>query len=215
MAVLAVLNPKGGTGKTTIAVNVGGCLHKRGHKVLIVDSDPQGTARDWYAAQPDDIGLPSVIGIDRPTLHKNVRSMTEDYDYIVIDGAARLEKIAVSAVRAADMVIIPLRHSGFDLWAIEALVETIQVRQMATQGIPRAAFVISSQVQGTRLARSMEEALTPFDFPVLASRTTQRVAYATAGGLGVTVLDLDGADKAAAEITALTTELQELINAQV
>ena len=215
MSVIAVLNPKGGTGKTTIAVNVAGGLHKRGYRVLIVDSDPQGTARDWYAVQPDAADLPPVIGIDRPTLHKNVHTLAPDYDYIVIDGAARLEKIAISAVRAADIVIIPIRPSGFDLWAIETLADAIQARQMATQGHPRAVFVISCQIQGTRLARSMAAALTAFAIPVLTSRTTQRVAYATAGGLGITVLDMEGADKAAAEITALITELLHCIDGHV
>ncbi|MCY3630293.1 MAG: ParA family protein [Bacteroidetes bacterium] len=58
--VIAVLNSKGGTGKTTIATNLAGCLHKRGHSVLLVDSDPQGTALDWYSAQPDGADLPAI-----------------------------------------------------------------------------------------------------------------------------------------------------------
>lgn len=105
--VIAVLNSKGGTGKTTIATNLAGCLHKRGHSVLLVDSDPQGTALDWYSAQPDGADLPAVIGIDRPVLHKSIPQRAGEYAYVVIDGSARVADNISSAIRVADLVLIP------------------------------------------------------------------------------------------------------------
>ena len=154
--VIAVLNSKGGTGKTTIATNLAGCLHKRGHSVLLVDSDPQGTALDWYSAQPDGADLPTVIGIDRPVLHKSIPQLTRDYVYIVIDGSAKIAENTTSAIRVADLVLIPVRHSGFDLWAVESLVEAIRTRYALT-GKPAAAFLISAQVKRSRLAKSIDE----------------------------------------------------------
>ena len=210
--VVAVLNTKGGSGKTTLATNIGGCLHKRGHRVLIVDSDPQGSARNWYEVQPEEADLPTVVAVDRPTLHKNIPAIADPFDFVVIDGAAKLEDVTASAVRAADFILIPVKHSGFDLWAVESLVSTIQARQTVTDGKPAAAFVISCQTQGSRLARSVDEALHDFGFPVLKSRTTQRVAYEEAGGAGLTVLDLQGRDKAAAEIEEITSELLEKLS---
>lgn len=211
-AVIAILNSKGGTGKTTIATNVAGCLHRQHYRVVIVDADPQGSARDWHALQPDGVNLPPVVGIDRPVLHKNIPALANGYDYIVIDGAAKLADITASAVRTADFVLIPVRHSGFDMWAVESLVETIRARQLVAGGRPQAAFVISCQVQGTRLAQSVDAALLEWGLPVLHARTTRRVAYEEAGGLGLTVLDLAGRTKAAHEIEKLTRELIELLS---
>lgn len=102
-----------------MAVNIGGCLYKLGSSVLIVDSVPQGSARDWYEAQPEGAELRAVIGVDRPTLHKSIPELAGQFDYVIIDGAARLEEITASAIRATDFVLIPVRHAGFDLWAVE------------------------------------------------------------------------------------------------
>ena len=210
--VIAILNSKGGTGKTTLATNIAGCLHKRGHSVLIVDSDPQGSARDWYEAQPEGADLPPVVGVDRPVLHKKIPMITGTYEYVIIDGVAKLEKITASAVKAADFVLIPVKHSGFDMWAVESLVESIEARRVLTDGKPDAAFVISCQTKGSRLARSVDGALSDFGLPILKARTTQRVAYEEAGGFGLTVLDLAGRNKAANEIEAITNELLGMLN---
>ena len=208
--VIAVLNSKGGTGKTTIATNLAGCLHKRGHSVLLVDSDPQGTALDWYSAQPEGADLPAVIGIDRPVLHKSIPQLTRDYAYIVIDGSAKIAENTTSAIRVADLVLIPVRHSGFDLWAVESLAEAIRTRYALT-GKPAAAFLISAQIKRSRLANTIDEALADLNLPVLVGRTSRRVAYESAGGLGLTVMDLAGQAAAAAEIESITDEIITLL----
>ena len=119
--------------------------------MLLVDSDPQGTALDWYSEQPDGTDLPAVTEFDRPVLHKSIRQLTRDYAYIVIDGSAKIAENTTFAIRVADLVLIPARHSGFDLWAVENLVEAIRARHALT-GKPAAAFLISAQVERSRLA---------------------------------------------------------------
>lgn len=210
--IIAVLNSKGGTGKTTLVTNIAGCLHRRGYRVLIVDSDPQGSALDWLEVRPDGIDLPDVVGIDRPVLHKNVPGIAKPYDFVVIDGAAKLEDMTTSAVKAADFVLIPVQHSGLDTRALDALTEALHTRRELTDGKPRAAFIVSRQAQGTRLAHSIDGALEEYGLPVFRARTSHRVAYQEAGSLGVTVLDLEGRDKAAAEVDQITDELLTRLN---
>ncbi len=156
-----------------------------------MDSDPQGTALDWYSAQPDGADLPTVTGIDRPVLHNSIPQLTRDYAYIVIDGSAKIAENATSAIRVADLVLIPVRHSGFDLWAMESLVEAIRTRYALT-GKPAMAFLISAQIKRSRLAKSIDEVLTDLNLPALAGRTSRRVAYESAGSLGLTFMDLAG-----------------------
>jgi len=83
MKVVAVLNQKGGSGKTTIATHLARAFQLDGNDILLVDSDPQGSARDWAAVREDQ-PVP-VIGIDRPTIERDLKSVAQK-DLVVIDG---------------------------------------------------------------------------------------------------------------------------------
>ncbi len=125
MHVIAVLNQKGGSGKTTIATHIARALQLEGVDILLVDSDPQGSARDWAAAH-DEQPVP-VVGIDRPIIDKSLKSIGRK-DYIVIDGAPQIEALAVSAIKAADFVLIPVQPSPYDVWATSDLVDLVKAR---------------------------------------------------------------------------------------
>ena len=206
--IIAVLNTKGGAGKSTIATNLARAFQQDGNSVLIVDSDPQGTARDWRETG-GDIDLPAVFGIDRPTLDIDLPKVAHAFDVILIDGAAKMTKMAVSAIKAADLVLIPVQPSAADLWAVNDLVDMIETRQQITDGRPRAVFVINRQILGTRLAGGVDDVLASYGLPVLESRTSQRVAYSEAMAAGLTVLDHEPEGKAADEIRSLYNELKE------
>lgn len=208
MKVIAILNGKGGVGKSTLATNLARSLQLEGYRVALVDADPQGTARDWKNAQ-DDVETPAVYAVDRPTLDKDVPLLGAAFDFVVIDGAAKVETMNVSALKAADIVLIPVQPSAADIWAATDLVELVRGRQEAL-GRPEAAFVVTRQVQGTQLASGVQEALEGLGLRVLETRTAQRVAYPNAIGAGISVIDLEPGGKAAEEIRALTRELLAL-----
>lgn len=209
--IIAVLNPKGGAGKSTLSSNISRYFHLKGSNVLVVDSDPQGTLRDWRQEDSEDI-QPSVVGIDRPTLHKDLPKLSSSFDFIVIDGAAKLQEMVASAIKIADVILIPIQPSAADVWGCRELIDLIKARQEVTDGKPKASFVINRQIKNTNLADDIAKVLEEFNLPVFKSRTSQRVIYAEALSAGTTVLDaeLDGA--AAEEIKNITTELLELIN---
>lgn len=208
MTVIAVLNQKGGSGKTTIATNLAHALKQAGVKVLLVDADPQGSARDWNEANGGTV-LP-VVGLDRETLPTDLQAIRSGYDYVVIDGAPQIAKMAVAAVKAADLVLIPVQPSPYDIWAAADLVEVIKARQQITDGSPRAAFVISRAIKNTRLSGEVAEALEGYGLPVLKNGTTQRVIYPTSASEGKTVFS-DGDNPASDEIRAVAEELLELL----
>ena len=207
MPIVAILNQKGGVGKTTITVNLARALQEKYNNVLVIDSDTQGSARDWHAASNGE--LLKVIGLDRPTLDKDIRLFSESYQWIIIDGSPHLENMAVSAIKCADIVLVPVQPSPYDIWASEDLIDLIKARQGVTNGKPKAAFLVSRQISNTALGKEVREALSGYDMPVFKNGTFQRITYTKTAAIGSTVLDIDKNGLAASEIKAITEELLE------
>lgn len=208
MRVIAVLNQKGGAGKTTIATHLARALQLAGHKVLLIDSDPQGSARDWAAV--DDAQPVPVVGIDRPTIERDLKSIAP-HDYVVIDGAPQAADLAISAIKASDLVLIPVQPSPYDIWAASDLVDLVKQRIEVTDGRLKAAFVVSRHIAGTKLGGEITEALEGYGLPVLATKIGQRVAFPGSASKGTTVMDQDPASDASAEIRALANEVIHLL----
>ena len=209
--VIALINQKGGVGKTTLTLNLARAMQRTGRRVLIVDSDPQGSARDWFqASQNHGYDMPGVVGVDRPVLEQSIKQLRDAFDVILIDGAAKLQDMTVSALKAADLVLIPVQPSALDIWAAEDLVELIKARRSVTEGRPQAAFLVSRQIGGTRLAADANAALAALGLPVLHGRTTQRVIYAESISTGASVLDLEPSGAAAHEIMTLLKEIEQM-----
>jgi chromosome partitioning protein len=201
--IIAVLNQKGGAGKTTIATHLSRALQQLGNEVVLVDSDPQGSARDWAAV--DEAQPVMTVGIDRPTIARDARKLTARY--VVVDGAPQAQELAASALAAADLVLIPVQPSPYDIWATADLVELVKQRQLITDGKLRAYFVVSRAIAGTKLGNDIREALEGYGLPVLDTVVHQRQAYPKTAVRGGTVLDDPADGAAAAEIRELAAEV--------
>ena len=208
LLIVAVLNPKGGSGKTIIATNLAYALQCDEERVLLVDGDPQGSARDWHEANGGK--LLNVIGLDRETLVKDLSAVMTGYDWVVIDGAPQLTKLSAVAVKAADVVLIPVQPSPYDVWACSDLVDIVTARQKVTDGEPRTAFVVSRAIKNTKLSQEVTSALEAYELPVFTSGTTQRVLYPTTASVGQTVFS-EPSSLAAQEIVSIKNELKEFI----
>jgi chromosome partitioning protein len=208
MEVIVLLNPKGGCGKTTLSTNLARAFHERGAKVLLVDTDPQGSARDWHAAREDN-PIP-LVALDRPNNLKTLAGIGVEADYVLIDGAAKLEDMIAAAVKVSDIIIIPVQPSPYDIWAASDLVDLVKARQEVTDGKPQTAFLISRTIKRTKLGHEVATALAEYGLPVLNSGTTQRQVYAQTAAEGLTVLDMPS-NPAAQEIRAIMNELNRFL----
>ena len=203
--VIAILNPKGGAGKTTIALHLARALKEHG-TVLLVDSDPQGSARDWAEQGGGD--LFPIVGVDRAgALKSTINQLASGYEWVVIDGAAKLEEMAAHAVSVADLVIIPIQPSPLDLWACESLVSQIKQRQIITDGIPTAAFQITRAKKGTNLAKEVRQVVADYELPLLDGNIHDRTIFAKALSDGITALDVDSESAASFEVKHMTKQI--------
>lgn len=206
MKIIALMNEKGGSGKSTLATSIATALHRQGKRVVLVDADPQGTARDWRAASPEDADLPPVIALDRPQLLGAIKTLAADI--VVIDTPAKAEAMAANVIRIANIALVVIQPSGADVWASAATVKLLKQKQEVGGEID-AAFLVNRTSGVTKLSKLIRDgAWNDYGFEQLESTLGNRVAFAQAMTDGLSVYDLHDA-MAKAEIDAVINELKE------
>ena len=205
--IVALLNQKGGVGKTTLALHLAGQLATHGGRVLLVDADPQSSALDWAQVR-DREGLTrrfGVIGL----LHREAPDLARSVDHVVIDGPPRVAGIARSALLAADLILIPVQPSPLDGWASAEMLRQLDEARLFRPMLA-ARFVLNRCGARTVIARDIAAALDEGEPKRLVSTIGQRVAFADAARTGRLVCELDGATAAAREIATLAAEVLEV-----
>lgn len=198
-------------GKTTIAIHLSYALALRKNRVLLIDADPQGSSRDWAAARSDK-PLFNVIGLDRPTIHRDIQEIGKGYDHIIIDGPPRVTDLARSAIIGADLVVIPVQPSPYDVWAAQEVVTLIKEASVFKEKL-KSVFVINRKIVNTAIGRDVTEALSGYEIPVLNSHICQRVVFAETASIGHTVFDSSSPNSVAVkEINNLVDEIEEFLS---
>ncbi|MDX2119009.1 MAG: ParA family partition ATPase [Planctomycetota bacterium] len=205
MRVIGFLNQKGGVGKTTLAVHVADSLSRRGHRTMLIDADPQGSALDWASARDGEPRFP-VAGLPRPSIHKELPALARGCEYVIIDGPPRVYDVARSAMGASDLIVIPVQPSPYDVWAAKEIVDMFAETAIYRPGL-KAVFAINRRIVNTALGRDVVEALAAYPVPALKAAICQRVALAESAAQGRTVLETDPNGASAREIEAIVDEL--------
>lgn len=210
--VIALLNQKGGSGKTTLATHLAGELAFEGYKVVLIDADPQGSASDWAErrAQSAQQRLYGVFGLARESLHVEVPQISQTADFVVIDGPPRAATITRSALLAADLALIPVQPSAYDIWATQEMVRLVEEARLYRPAL-RAAFVVNRRVVGTVIGREARTALAEQILPALAAEICQRIAFADSVAGGLLVRERDARCAAAHEIARLAAQVREVL----
>ncbi|MEZ0231855.1 MAG: AAA family ATPase [Methylophilaceae bacterium] len=184
MRTILIANPKGGSGKTTIATNLAGYFATRGKHVVLSDTDRQHSALSWLSRRPEK--LPLIHGMDGRGKHKD--SLSADWTIIDSPAGLRGEKLS-NAVKLADWIIVPIQPSAFDIGATEEFLEVLR-EEKAVRKEKTFVAVIGMRIDSrTRSAASLQAYLAKSGFPVMGNIRDAQI-YALAAEQGISLFDI-------------------------
>jgi chromosome partitioning protein len=179
MAVIVVANPKGGVGKSTLATQIAGWLASRGRAVTLGDLDRQQSSRQWLAARPANLPRIQPWEISRDEVARPAKGSTE----AVIDTPAGMHgKRLDAAMKVADIVVVPLQASLFDMQATHAFLRELRAHKRADRV---RIGLVGMRIREHTIARErLEEFVATLGAPLVASlRDTQNYVHLAAHGL--------------------------------
>jgi chromosome partitioning protein len=202
--IISLVNQKGGTGKTTIALNLAYAISKLGHKTLLVDADPQGSSLQWQAIANNNSF--TVVRHPKANFHKNIEKVAERFKMVVIDAPPGTGGISKSILLCTNLAIVPVAPSPLDIWSSKEIIALIREIRKYNRKL-RAKLLISKKIVGTTLGRDVRESLKGYRMGIFDTEICERIAYVKAIIDGRSVLEYAPNSEAANEIMHLTNEL--------
>ncbi|SDG76409.1 ParA family partition ATPase [Alloyangia pacifica] len=207
-SVITVAQQKGGSGKTTLSANLAIGFLAQGKSVALVDIDPQGSLGRWFMTRlerdPEALGALEFATSSAWGVTYECRKLAASHDVVIVDTPPKADSDLRPALRAADLVVVPVSMSHLDLWATEGVLDLARREN-------RAALVVLNRTRpGTRLSGEIAEAVQAMDVAIARAQLANRVGYAEAFGRGQSAAE-GRKTPARAEVAALTAEVAEAL----
>jgi chromosome partitioning protein len=177
LMIVAVGNQKGGVGKTMLAGNLAAAWARQRRRVALVGSDPQASAADWLTDEAEI----EAIRHPGPGLPALLELLVPRYDVVIVDTPPGLSRPLREAILAADIFVIPLPPSPYDVRAVRA---TLELAKVLRGDALTVRLVLNRLCAGTVLAQTAREGVAGYGVRVLRAATGERIALEEAGGLG-------------------------------
>jgi chromosome partitioning protein len=207
--VLTIAQQKGGSGKTTLAVNLATAFLAAGQRVALLDTDPQGSLGRWFLQRRERLGAADMefstasawgVGYEAEKLRKT-------NDIVLIDTPPKIDSDLRPALREADLILVPVASSHVDLWATDGVLDLA-----ARVGKP-SIIILNRCKAGTRLAEEIATAAALLNPDVAAARLGQRIVFAETLGQGLGAVET-GRSPARTEVEALAAEIMSRLSGQ-
>jgi len=199
--VITVAQQKGGAGKTTIVANLAVALSKKGKSVALLDTDPQGSLGRWFMTRREagdpgvEFSTSSAWGVSY-----ECDKLRKDFDYIIVDTPPKIDSDLKPAIRASDLVIVPVSASQVDVWATEGVLD------IAEREDANVLVVLNRAKSGTRVTADVDSTLKDLGVKRAKSVLGHRVAFPETMGIGKGVMER-GKGAWSEEFEALTKEV--------
>ncbi len=205
MKVITVAQQKGGAGKTTVAAHIAVALSQKGRRVAVIDIDPQGSLGHWHEEREKKLGegytgltFASVSGW---RVASEVARLRKLHDYIIVDSPPHTETEARTAIRSADLILIPVQPSPTDLWASKATIQLAEAEKVPVR------VVLNRVPANSRLAPAIAKEL-----PHLAETSLgNRVLFVSSLMEGRCATELEPSSVAAMEVKDLVKEILAIL----
>lgn len=214
--VIAIAQQKGGAGKTTLAIQLAIAYLAAGKRVTMLDIDPQGSLSAWHAlrtaaaSETGAVGETSAVGADDGLtvqalsgwrLGNLLSSARRETDYVIIDSPPHAETDAKTAIRLADLAVLPIQPTMLDLWA------TLPTLELAEAEKTKALMVLNRVPARGRAADAVHAEVKSKKWPLARSRLGNRQAFAASINAGRGVMETARTSAAGKEIEALSKEV--------
>jgi len=205
--ILAVAQQKGGAGKTTIAVQLGVWWATKGKKVALLDVDPQGSMNAWHGlrAEAGIDGSPFASDVAGWKLSSEIDRLKRENDLIIVDTPPHAETDARVAVRAAELILVPVQPSPMDWWATKPTLD------MAAKEKTKSLLILNRLPARGKLADAIRAKIEEQGLPLAKASLGNRSAFAVSMMAGKGVAETQPKGTAAAEIEALAEEIESLL----
>ena len=203
--IITVAQQKGGAGKTTMTAHLAAYWAQGNKRVAVVDIDPQGSLGSWYKVREATFGADETdmyyVAISGWRVRNELEKLSQQYDVILIDSPPHADAEARTAIRAADLVVIPLQPSPMDVWATGA---TIQICKQERVPVKMVLNRVNPQAKIT-------EAISGDMIGLTANRFGNRVAFAGSLMQGMGVTEYQPNSRAAEEVRGLGREIMRYL----
>lgn len=190
MKRIVVLNPKGGSGKTTIATNLAACFAANGQRPTLIDLDPQGSSMRWLRKRPTEAApIHGIAGFDKSaTVTRSWHQRIPRHcGAVIVDTPAAVDPLALPELtRGADAVLVPVMPSEIDIHATAKCIADLLLVAKMRRSQKRIGIIANRVRNNTRVWQSLHRFLNSLDIPLIATlRDTQGYVRSAEIGLGL------------------------------